>query len=169
VDDVVIVNNTVYSPHPLVITGNVGGDESTGVVLKNNILSGTDGTLLQVGSETDLSRISTADYATNCLYAYPPGDYVKYQGVNYTYAAWAALGYDGGSVNADPLFADRAMGDLRVQLGSPCIDAGTNLGAAYDDGIGPTSIWPLSVLTLDQDEYGLGWEIGAYIYDETVP
>jgi hypothetical protein len=162
VDDVVVANNTVYSPHALIVTGNVGGDESTGVVLKNNILSGTGGCLLQIGSETDLSTIAASDYAANCLYVYAPGDYVKRQGVAYTYAGWVALGYDSGSINADPLFTNLATGDLTLLTGSPCIDAGTNLGDLYDDALAPSSTWPF-VTVLDQDDYGPAWDIGAYL------
>ena len=36
-------------------------------------------------------------------------------------------GYTGtGNINADPLLADVANGDLHLQQGSPCIDAGDN-------------------------------------------
>ncbi len=162
VDDVVVVNNTVYSPHALIVTGNVGGDESTGVVLKNNILCGTGGCLLQIGSSTDLSTLAASDYATNCLYVYSSGSYVKYQGINYTYAAWVALGYDNGSINTDPLLANPMTGDFTLLAGSPCIDAGTNLGDLYDDALAPSSTWPF-VATLDQDDYGTAWELGAYL------
>jgi diacylglycerol kinase family enzyme len=163
VDDVVVANNTVYAPHALIVTGNVGGDESTGVILKNNILSGTGGCLLQIGGTTDQSSIDTADYASNCLYTYSYGDYVKRQGVLYTYSEWVALGYDNGSINADPLFTSLATGDLTLQGTSLCIDAGTNLGNSYDDALASSSTWPLLVTTLDQDDYGSGWEIGAYV------
>ncbi|MDY6823732.1 MAG: choice-of-anchor Q domain-containing protein [Thermodesulfobacteriota bacterium] len=42
--------------------------------------------------------------------------------------AWdTALGADNGNnIDADPLFADAAGGDLRLRAGSPCVDAGDN-------------------------------------------
>lgn len=55
--------------------------------------------------------------------------------------------------------------DFRLDSGATsCIDAGTNLGPDHDDGLDPNdTTWPPS--TLDQDSYGDGWEIGAFVYD----
>jgi hypothetical protein len=40
-------------------------------------------------------------------------------------------GYAGtGNINADPMFVDQANGDLHLQQGSPCIDAGDNSAPA---------------------------------------
>jgi len=48
-------------------------------------------------------------------------------------------GYSGeGNINADPLFVDTVGGDLRVQAGSPCIDAATWVGAPETDILGVT-------------------------------
>lgn len=44
--------------------------------------------------------------------------------------------------------------DGRLRSGSPCIDAGINLGDGYN----------MDFLGYDQDEYGDGWEIGPYAY-----
>lgn len=68
--------------------------------------------------------------------------------------------------SSDPLFTDAANDDFTLQAGSPAIDAGTDLGASYDDALDPVSTWPSSVTTLDQDLYGSGWEIGAYVYSD---
>ena len=53
----------------------------------------------------------------------------------------------------DPLFTDPGNGDLTLQSGSPCIGAGVNLGASYDDALMPSSTWPDGVVTGDQDDY----------------
>jgi len=62
-------------------------------------------------------------------------------------------GWEGaGNIDADPLFADPANGDYRLQAGSPCIDAGTAGGAPGTDLLGVTR------------PQGLGFDMGAYEY-----
>jgi hypothetical protein len=57
----------------------------------------------------------------------------------------------------DPLFVNRAAGDFHIKAGSPCIDAGADLGAAVpndmDDHVRP---------------YGGGYDIGPDEYGSTV-
>ena len=53
--------------------------------------------------------------------------------------------------------------DFALQSNSPAIDAGTNLGSPYNQGLNPASTWPNNVSTLDQNGYG-DWEIGAYVF-----
>jgi len=80
-------------------------------------------------------------------------------------ADWrTATSQDANSLNSDPLFTDAANDDFTLKRTSPCIDAGVDLGATYDDALDPISSWPDSVATLDQDDYGSDWEIGAYGY-----
>ena len=44
------------------------------------------------------------------------------------------------------------------------MDTGDNFGVDYDDALDPASSWPDSVSTLDQDDWGADWEIGAYVF-----
>ncbi|MEW6380289.1 MAG: right-handed parallel beta-helix repeat-containing protein [bacterium] len=63
-----------------------------------------------------------------------------------------------GMLDADPLFVDPVSGDFHLQDGSPCIDAGTTLGAPDDDKDG-------IVRPQDGDSDGSALpDIGAYEY-----
>jgi len=68
------------------------------------------------------------------------------------------------SATGNPLFTDAANDDFSLATGSPCIDAGTGLGAAYDDALHLVSEWSDFIVTIDQDAYGAAWEIGAYVF-----
>jgi hypothetical protein len=46
------------------------------------------------------------------------------EGIKYDLDQWQALGFDRHSLFADPLFADPARGDYRVQPGSPALALG---------------------------------------------
>lgn len=75
--------------------------------------------------------------------------------------AWATSNQSG-----DPIFSDKTNNDFALVNGSPAIDTGQTLAATYDDAFdsseSPPSTQPFS--TLDQDDFGSGWDIGAYIY-----
>jgi hypothetical protein len=76
---------------------------------------------------------SSTPTVTNCIFwgdvPYPFGGSAA--NVAYSDVQW---GWPGpGNINADPLCADPANGDLRLLPGSPCIDAGDN--TAVPDGI----------------------------------
>jgi hypothetical protein len=61
---------------------------------------------------------------------------------------------------------DFGAGYVLDSTDSAAYEAGAILGSAYDDGLDPSSNWPNSVSTLDQDLEGSGWEMGAFVYDE---
>ncbi len=69
-----------------------------------------------------------------------------------------------GNLGANPLFADPDAGDFALLAGSPCIDAGVDLGATVGLGLASGSAWPDAVTTLAQSAHGAGWEIGAYVH-----
>jgi hypothetical protein len=70
------------------------------------------------------------------------------------------------TLNVDPMFistSPTSLADFRLNVGSPAIDSGANLGSPYNllfdpDGVG----FPLS--TADQNAFGTGWERGAFVY-----
>jgi len=58
--------------------------------------------------------------------------------------------------------------DFAIEVGSNCINAGTNLGNDYDNTLNVDncdfSTVPSTIEILDQDDHGANWEIGADIY-----
>ncbi|MDB5266193.1 MAG: Carbohydrate-binding and sugar hydrolysis, partial [Parcubacteria group bacterium] len=84
-----------------------------------------------------------------------------------TYSAFdTAYGASTHSVAGDPLFTTNGS-NFTLLSTSPAIDTGVNLGTTYKLGLDPTSTWPSSVSTLNQDANGLGWDIGSYVFTES--
>ncbi len=66
---------------------------------------------------------------------------------------------------SDPKWSDPDNGNFELQSDSPLINAGSDQGTSLNYGIYPGSTWPASVTAADHDDYGAGWERGAYVYD----
>ena len=151
-----IYNNVFYNNNYAIRTDT---GEPT-VVVKNNIFFGTS-------HETwyYLYNVTGTYQGDNNIF-YGASNGWKYQTTfQSTFSDWkVASGQDANSISSDPKFTNPAANDFTFQSSSPAIDAGVNLGSTYQSGLSPTSSWPASVLTLDQNLYGLGWEIGAYVY-----
>lgn len=92
---------------------------------------------------------------------------------NDSYYATLALFQSGTSLETDSLDSDPVFttsgSDFTLQVTSPAIDEGVNLGTSYDDALDPDSSWPDSVALLDQNLHGTGWEIGAFVYEDAAP
>lgn len=139
-----IYNNTIYNHGGHGI--NIIGDDGGAVDIQNNITYDVGGTHVRDLTGSPM----TCDY-------------------NLRYGTGSAGKTGANDRTGDPLFASVTDGseDFSLQSGSDAIDNGATLGAAYDAGINPDSSWPDSVSTLDQDSYGSGWEIGAFVYGDS--
>jgi hypothetical protein len=136
-------------------------------IVKNNISVGNTSHQLRCvwGGENDGTMGSGNVYLYNC-FGPEASTLIEWGGGVHkdTYDAWeTAYGGTTHSVEADPSFTNAAGGDFTLTAGSPCIDAGVDLGATYKDALMPGSRWPNEVITGDQGAHGVGWEIGAYI------
>jgi hypothetical protein len=90
--------------------------------------------------------------------------------IDRTFTEWKSLtGEDINSLISDPQLSNPSAGDFRLATGSPAINAGANLGTIYQLALDPSSAWPSAVTTLNQNSFGSGWEIGAYVYPQSGP
>ncbi|RLC80154.1 MAG: hypothetical protein DRJ03_22210 [Chloroflexi bacterium] len=67
----------------------------------------------------------------------------------YSLSEWESVSGETNSLNQDPSFVDPDNGDFRLKVGSPCIDAGTNVGLDRDFNYNPVP-------------WGAGVDIGAF-------
>ncbi|MCK4788129.1 MAG: right-handed parallel beta-helix repeat-containing protein [Desulfobacteraceae bacterium] len=137
--DVTMYNNVIYNSHY-----GIYHDSNTTLSLYNNIIANNDTRGIHAAD-----AIITNDY--NCVY----NNGTNFFGNNATKGTH--------SVETNPLFTDAANDDFTLKPGSPCINAGTNLGSSYDDALSEDSSWPSGILTIDQDIFQ-EWEIGAYAW-----
>ena len=142
-------NNTIHGCQSAITILNPGN------VIKNNILSGsaTGMNLDQYPGESDHNLFFNNTHA------------IYESGQNKSLSQWQnaqGSAFDQNSVGADPLFIDAASGDFGIQKGSAAIDTGLKLDSAYQFTLDTASSWPSEVKTLDQEELGHEWDIGAY-------
>lgn len=167
-----VFGNVIYDAENIAVFMN--NDDATDAApdvqstVKNNIV-------LSIGDTDSITAVSNKAgldpvFDNNCYWDGSGGNSVYYwKGSNYNFTNWKTqCSGDANSMEVDPLFTDAAGDDFTLQSDSPCIDTGTNLGASYDDVLRRDSSWPSSVHTIDQDEYGSGWEMGAYGYGPAV-
>jgi hypothetical protein len=125
----------------------------------------------QAGCQNDGTNGSGNVYTYNG-FGVAANNFITWGASNYsTYAAWEGASGNCGSggcshsMQSDPAFLNTAKDNFMLKAGSPALDAGTNLGSNYQLGLDPRSSWPGSVITLNQNSFGNGWEIGAFVYD----
>ncbi len=163
-----LYNNTFYEGGQAgeVTLGNASVESFTA---KNNIVYGSKYGFKSNSGAAPLS--STIDY--NICFGRSESSKYLWDGAGKTFAQWQALGFD---TNTDayeaPIFTDAANGDFTLQSNSPAIDAGEDLGDTYTNALDPSTTWTRqnpgiiqsSVATVNQDNHGTGWEVGAYVF-----
>jgi hypothetical protein len=164
IDHPQVYNNTIImgTGHGSAIFTNCLSSDTGTPVIQNNILS-------KGASSTNLGEYTAYDFdATGDTITGGGNILVNDSAIN------KATSYT-NTGNKDK-YAKNALfnsGKLTLSSSSPAIDAGINLGSTYKYALSADSTWPSGILSVDQDEYGAGWEIGAYAYQpvvkETIP
>jgi Right handed beta helix region len=153
----IVYNNTIYGP----ANTNAAisqASTSTGTLVKNNIFwTGAYATV-------DASSETSSAYDFNDYFS-ASGTPFSWGGTAYTFANWKInSAQDAHSLNSDPKLTNGAGRNFALLVGSPAIDAGTNLGATYQMAVSPSSSWPNGVSLLNQNSFGAGWEMGAFVF-----
>jgi len=140
-----------------------------GMTVENNIAYASPGkSAIVIAPECE-----TGQTINNNLYYGSAASPFDWGYTNYNFVGWKQnSGQDANSLNANPLFTDLSGSyststDFTLQSSSPAIDAGLNLGTSYDMGLDPASTWPSSIILDNQNSFGAGWEMGAYVYTQT--
>jgi parallel beta-helix repeat protein len=138
---------------------------------KNNIFVGAsirEG-YFNFGGDNDGVFGTGNTYSKNCFGSQSTG-FLNWSGTDYnTYGAWLAAtptsGKSDNNVESAPDFNNESSDEYWLASDSPCIDVGLDLGTDYKQALLKESSWPSSVSTGDQDLYGVGWELGAYLFE----
>lgn len=169
-----VYGNTVYGN----LTGGIkvtGANLTSGcenTTVENNIATGTVSgpNLAATGGCENSGTDGTGNVYAYNAFGMPLPNFIEYGASNYlsTYAAFdAAYGTSAHAVQGNPVFTNSGAGDFTLQSSSPAIGTGLNLGPAYGLALAPSSVWPLGVATLNQNNGGAGWDVGAYAYTAT--
>jgi parallel beta-helix repeat protein len=124
----------------------------------NNIIVGASAYSMYLinGGDNDDVWGSGNVYNSNCLGA-EGSEFVKirWSGEDCeTYNEWISeSGQEDNNEELDPVFTDAGSDDYTLAPGSPCIDAGVNLGPPYNIVFLPGSTVPDGVITGNQDDY----------------
>ena len=154
-----IFNNTIVGGRFGFLMGTYsqsGGCSVSYNEIKNNIIVGQEQAAIWAGDggDNDGTYGTGNVYNSNCFGAESTA-FISWGVAEYsTYDAWlAASSQTDNNVESDPSFTNAAADDYTLASDSPCIGAGADLGASYDDALLPASTWPDGVVTADQDDY----------------
>jgi parallel beta-helix repeat protein len=132
--NITFTNNTFIGNRNNEYSQGIQLTNDTNTIIKNNIFAYQENGIGSIWTNDSISN-TTLDAGYNCVYR---------QGGNPPRAK------DLGDVwGLNPLFVDEAKGNYHLQVGSPCIDKGTDMGVTNDLDGNPRPL-------------GSGYDIGAY-------
>lgn len=142
-----VVRGTLYN---CILTGNSSLDRGGGTyycMLYNCTVTGNSSIVGGTYGGTNYNCIIYYNLSTHSNYS----DYCNYAGSATYYSCTTPLPPGEGNITNEPMFVDLALGDLRLQPNSPCINSGNNLYVKTEvDSDGKPRI------------YGGAVDIGAY-------
>lgn len=172
VNGVYITNNThiykdVNPGYAIKLQDNLGGDDSSNCVVKNNIIvyTGTGTfTAIHIDSGTGNSVDKNIYYCPNATLQFNLG------GVTKTFAQWQSAGYDTNSVvlnttQFNSLFTDFNNDDFSLTSGSIAVNFGDTIGVNYDYGLDGSTAWGNDAKTpeiVEKQQTG-SYDCGAYV------
>jgi len=174
--DNAIYNNTLYGNCTNAAIGHLGeiqvrslaADDIYNNIIKNNVAVATEANTYAIYLDSLSYDQDGLEITNNDWYAAATNWYFWNASGGNNLATWNALTGVGTDLNSDPLFTNAAGGDFTLQAGSPCIEAGVNLGPDYSEQLVAGSTWPDAVETIDWHKTGGVPDIGAYDYRKVI-
>jgi hypothetical protein len=168
-EDNLVYNNTTYGNSQNGIdcytqTGN--GQLFNNNIVRNNIADGNTGAEFEaVNGCTNDTTNGTGNIYNNNNFGIEYTSFLAWGGSNYsTYDAWISASSQTDNNIETACMQNPGSGDYTLSASDGCVNSGADLGASYDDALDPASSWTDNVDTIDQDDYGTGWDIGAYVF-----
>jgi hypothetical protein len=143
-----------------VFSGIHGGVSATNASLYNNAFySSPSGATLSADSE---ARNNVFDDITTVFAGTGTHDFNCYTN-----------NLEASGVDTEVLFSDAPNNTFTLLAASPCLNAGVSLGDSYRFGLAPSFLWGSSPTLRNQNLYGDGWDMGAFVSstlrDDTAP
>jgi len=124
------VTNCIFSSNLATWGGGINNEESSPTVTNCTFSSNS-----ATAGGSGMSNGGSSPTVTNCI-LWDDGEEIANDATSTPLVTYCDVrgGYSGeGNIDADPWFVDSAGDDYHLQTGSPCIDAGTNVGAPTED------------------------------------
>ncbi len=146
-----VFNNTIFNCKTGIHNNNANNE------IKNNIFS-VNQTALNIKTLPEFSDYNL--FYANATDVFDSPNQMSLQ-------EWKNAGsnnYDQHSLNADPKFTDTLNLDFTLLSGSHAVDNGSPTADSLREGLKSNTVIPDTLVTVDQNNYGSGWEIGAYVF-----